>query len=91
MRRFGVMVLTMLSLTMIVFYMVNLEPNLRKLALNQIEMRSSDEQIESWLSRQGYRQNILVRYAQWLGVIRKQPIIDPATHKPVPRFSYCGE
>ncbi|TIU62150.1 MAG: ABC transporter permease, partial [Mesorhizobium sp.] len=58
-RRFGVMVLTMLSLTMIVFYMVNLEPNLRKLALNQIEMRSSDEQIESWLSRQGYRQNIL--------------------------------
>ncbi|TIO10561.1 MAG: ABC transporter permease [Mesorhizobium sp.] len=90
-RRFGVMVLTMLSLTMIVFYMVNLEPNLRKLALNQIEMRSSDEQIESWLSRQGYRQNILVRYAQWLGVIRKQPIIDPATHKPVPRFSYCGE
>lgn len=90
-RRFGVMILTMLSLTMIVFYMVNLEPNLRKLALNQIEMRSSDAQIENWLTREGYRQNFFVRYGQWLGVVQKHPTLDAATHKAVPRFSYCGE
>ena len=31
-------------------------------------MRSSAEQIESWLVKNGYRQNFFVRYGQWLGV-----------------------
>ena len=68
-RRLGTMVLTMLCLTMVVFFMVNLEPNLRKLAISQLDMRSSDEHIESWLVKNGYRQNFFVRYGQWLGVV----------------------
>ena len=54
-RRLGTMVLTMFCLTMVVFFMINLEPNLRKLAISQLDMRSSDEHIESWLSKNGYR------------------------------------
>ena len=58
---------------MVVFFMVNLEPNLKKLAISQLDMRSSAEQLESWLVKNGYRQNFFVRYGQWLGVVPKQP------------------
>ena len=90
-RRLGSMVLTMLCLTLVVFFMINLEPNLRKLAISQLDMRSSDEHIESWLVKNGYRDNFFVRYGRWLGVVQKQPSTDPATGQTVPRFSYCNE
>src|SRR5918995_251060 len=90
-RRLGTMVMTMLCLTMVVFFMINLEPNLRKLSISQLDMRSSDEHIESWLVKNGYRQNFFVRYGQWLGVWPKYPNVDPATGKAVPRFTYCNE
>lgn len=89
-RRLGTMALTMLCLTLVVFFMVNLEPNLRKLSISQLDMRSSDEHIESWLQRNGYRDNFFVRYGRWLGVVRKQPNVN-AEGEPVPRFSYCNE
>ena len=89
-RRLGTMALTMLCLTLVVFFMVNLEPNLRKLSISQLDMRSSDEHIESWLQRNGYRDNFFVRYGRWLGVVEKQPNIN-AEGQPVPRFSYCNE
>ena len=89
-RRLGTMALTMLCLTLVVFFMVNLEPNLRKLSISQLDMRSSDEHIESWLQRNGYRDNFFIRYGRWLGVVRKQPNVN-AEGEPVPRFSYCNE
>ncbi len=89
-RRLGTMVLTMLCLTLVVFFMVNLEPNLRKLSISQLDMRSSDEHIESWLQKNGYRDNFFIRYGRWLGVVQKQPNVN-AQGEPVPRFSYCNE
>jgi len=70
---------------------VNLDPNLKKLAISQTESRASAEHIESWLSRNGYRQNFFVRYAQWLGVMPKQPNINASTGALEPRFGYCEE
>jgi peptide/nickel transport system permease protein len=90
-RRLGTMLLTMLCLTIVVFFLINLEPNLKKLAISQTEMRTSAEQLESWLIKNGYRQNFFVRYGQWIGVFQKQPNIDSATGAAVPRFSFCGE
>ena len=90
-RRLGTMALTMLCLTLVVFFLVNLEPNLKKLAISQTEMRASATELESWLQRNGYRQNFFVRYGQWLGVVPKQPNIDPATGQPAPRFRFCNE
>lgn len=90
-RRFGVMLLTMLCLTLTVFYLVNLEPNLRKLAISQTEMHATSEQLESWLVKNGYRRPFLERYAAWLGLWPKQPNVDPATGKAVPRFAWCDE
>ena len=90
-RRLGVMALTMLCLTMVVFFMVNLEPNLTKLALSQMDMRATRADQEKWLERNGYRQNFFVRYGQWIGVVQKQPIIDPATGKATARFSFCND
>ncbi len=90
-RRLGTMALTMLCLTLVVFFMVNLEPNLRKLAISQLDMRSSDEHIESWLVKNGYRDNFIVRYGRWLGVVKKQPYVNPDTGQVVARFGYCNE
>ncbi|TIO48020.1 MAG: ABC transporter permease, partial [Mesorhizobium sp.] len=90
-RRIGTILLTMLCLTLVVFFLVNLEPNLKKLAISQTEMHTSAEQLESWLVNHGYRQNFFARYGQWLGVLPKQPITDPATGKVTQRFSFCND
>ena len=90
-RRLGVMALTMVALSLVVFFFVNLEPNLKKLAISQTEQRASPEMQESWLQRNGYRDGFVIRYGRWLGVIRKQPNVDPATGAAVPRFRYCNE
>ena len=89
-RRLGTMVVTMFCLTLVVFFLVNLEPNLKKLAISQTEQRASAEHLESWLVKNGYRQNFFVRYGQWVGVWPKQPNID-ASGAAVPRFRYCDE
>ncbi len=90
-RRLGTMLITMLCLTMVVFFMVNLDPNLKKLAISQLDMRTPADQLESWLVKNGYRQNFFVRYGQWIGVVKKQPNIDAATGAATPRFSFCNE
>ncbi|KUJ80179.1 ABC transporter permease [Ruegeria profundi] len=68
-RRFGVMLLTALCLTFVVFFLTNLYPNLEKLAKTQGNQRMSDEQVEAWLGNRGYLQPTLVKYGQWLGVV----------------------
>ena len=90
-RRLGGMVLTMICLTLVVFFMVNLQPNLTKLALSQMDMRASRADQERWLERNGYRQPFLIRYGQWIGVVKKQPVINAATGQPAARFSFCDD
>lgn len=68
-RRSGIMLLTALCLTFVVFFLTNLEPNLEKLTKTQGNMRMTDSQVDSWLERNGYRQPLLQRYGQWLGVL----------------------
>ena len=67
-RRSGVMLLTALCLTFIVFFLTNLEPNLEKLTKSEGNMRMSDTQVQTWLEKNGYRQPLLKRYGEWLGV-----------------------
>ena len=67
-RRLGVMLITALCLTFVVFFLTNLNPNLYKLAKTEGNMRMTDEQVELWLENNGYRENLFVRYGQWLGV-----------------------
>lgn len=66
-KRFGVMVLTAICLTFIVFFLTNLSPNLERLAKEQANSRMSDEQVVTWLTEHGYDRPVLVRYAEWLG------------------------
>ncbi|MBE9555578.1 MAG: ABC transporter permease, partial [Proteobacteria bacterium] len=66
-RRLAVMVATMLALTFVVFTLVNLEPNLRKLALEQNNVRMSQDAVNIWLQEEGYRRPLIVRYGEWLG------------------------
>jgi peptide/nickel transport system permease protein len=89
-RRLGVMALTMVCLTLVVFFLVNLDPNLRRLAISQLDMRTPDAQIESWLERNGYREPFLIRYGQWLGVVQKQPAVNE-DGEAVRRFAFCSE
>jgi len=66
-KRLGVMILTAICLTAIVFSLVNLKPNLVKLAKEQNSSRMSDEQVEVWLEAEGYKRPWAVRYVEWLG------------------------
>jgi len=68
-RRLGVMILTALCLTFIVFFLTNLYPNLEKLAKSQGNNRMSDEQVASWLDRNGHLDPLLVKYGRWVGVL----------------------
>jgi len=67
-RRLGVMLLTILCLTFIVFVLTNLEPNLEKLAKTQGNQRMTDPEVAAWLANRGYDRPVLVRYGEWLGV-----------------------
>lgn len=58
-RRIGTILLTMLCLTLVVFFLVNLEPNLKKLAISQTEMHTSADQLESWLVNLGDRKSVV--------------------------------
>ena len=66
-RRIGAMLATMLALTFIVFYLVNLPGNLEKIAKTEGNMRMTDEQVASWLEKEGYHRPFLVRYGEWVG------------------------
>ncbi len=68
-RRFGIMLLTALCLTFIVFFLTNLTPNLEKLARSEGSVRMSDTEVTNWLENNGYSQPLLVRYGEWLGVM----------------------
>lgn len=67
-RRFGVMILTAMALTFIVFFLTNLEPNLEKIAKFEGNARMTDAEVASWLEKRGYTQPVLKRYGEWLGV-----------------------
>ena len=68
-RRLGMMVLTALCLTYIVFFLTNLYPNLEKLAKSEGNFRMSDEAVASFLGDRGYLEPTPVKYAQWLGFL----------------------
>ena len=68
-RRIGVMLVTALCLTFVVFYLTNLPAKLETLAKTQAGSRISDAEVASWLDRNGYNQPMLTRYGEWLGVV----------------------
>lgn len=68
-KRFGVMLLTIICLTFIVFFVTNLFPSLEKLAKTEANNRMTDTEVVSWLSDRGYTRNVFVKYGEWLGVV----------------------
>ena len=66
-KRLATMLLTGLCLTAIVFGLVNLKPNLVKLAREQNSSRMSAQQVEVWLDQNGYNRSWATRYVEWLG------------------------
>lgn len=76
-RRLGVMLLTALCLTFIVFWLTNLGPNLEKLAKSEGNFRMSEQEVDSWLNANGYGQPLLVKYGEWLGVAPGYEITAP--------------
>jgi len=67
-RRLGVMILTALALTFVVFYLTNLPPNLEKLARTEGSVRMTDESVANWINENGHGGSVFGRYAEWLGV-----------------------
>ena len=67
-RRLATMILTALCLTFVVFFLTNLPPNLEKVAKSEAGSRITDEEVQSWLEKNGHASPLLLRYGQWLGV-----------------------
>jgi peptide/nickel transport system permease protein len=67
-RRLGVMALTALALTFVVFALTNLPPNLEKLARSEGSVRMTDDSVLAWLEQNGHARPLVVRYGEWLGV-----------------------
>ncbi len=68
-RRLGVMLLTALVLTFVVFYLTNLPPNLEKLARSEGSVRMTDAAVAAWIEQNGHGGSVFGRYGQWLGVV----------------------
>ncbi len=68
-RRIGVMILTALALTFVVFFMTNLQPNLEKLARSEGSVRMTDESVATWIEENGHGGSVFARYGEWLGVL----------------------
>jgi len=58
-KRLGVMVLTALALTFVVFYLTNLPPNLEKLARTEGSVRMSDDAVAQWILDNGHGGSVL--------------------------------
>jgi len=67
-RRLGVMLLTALALTFVVFYLTNLPPNLEKLARTEGSVRMTDDAVLSWIEKNGHGGSVFGRYSEWLGI-----------------------
>ncbi len=68
-RRIGVMLLTALVLTMVVFTLTNMKPNLEKLARTEGSVRMTDQAVDDWIVQNGHGGWMISRYAEWLGVL----------------------
>ena len=99
-RRVGLMILTAICLTFVVFFLTNLHPNLEKLARTEGSVRMTDEAVESWIIENGHGGSVFGRYAQWMGVapgwvrtddkgVTRGRCIDDGTAAEVAP-SYCG-
>ncbi len=77
-RRLGVMVLTAIALTFIVFYLTNLPPNLEKLARTEGSVRMTDASVANWIVDNGHGGSVFGRYAQWIGLAPGWVLTDDA-------------
>ena len=68
-RRTLTMMVTALCLTFLVFWLTNLPPNLEKIAKTEAGSRITDEEVVSWLDKNGYGGSLVTRYGEWLGVL----------------------
>jgi peptide/nickel transport system permease protein len=68
-KRTGIVLLTALCLTFVVFFLTNLSPNLEKLAKSEGNVRMADWEVAQWLENHGYNRPLVVRYSEWLGVL----------------------
>ena len=68
-RRLGMMVLTALVLTFIVFVLTNLPPNLEKVARSEGSVRMTDQAVADWLDQNGFANPMIIRYGEWLGAL----------------------
>ncbi|MCW1932980.1 ABC transporter permease [Pararhodobacter zhoushanensis] len=68
-RRIGLMLITALCLTFIVFALTNMPAKLKTLAKTQAGGRLTDAEVVSWINENGYGTPMLTRYGEWLGVV----------------------
>ncbi len=99
-RRLGLMLLTALALTFIVFFLTNLRPNLEKLARTEGSVRMSEEAVDQWIIQNGHGGSVFVRYGEWMGLMPGWVLTDEkgtvrgrcinSSNTPETAPDYCG-
>ncbi|WP_309664530.1 ABC transporter permease [Tabrizicola sp.] len=99
-RRLGLMLLTALALTFIVFFLTNLQPNLEKLARTEGSVRMTEEAVVDWIAQNGHAGSVYRRYAEWMGLMPGWVLTDEkgtergrcinASNTPETAPTYCG-
>ncbi len=68
-RRVVTMLFTALCLTFVVFWIMNLGPSLKRVAVTEVGSRITSAEMTSWLDANGYGRPLLLRYGEWLGLV----------------------
>lgn len=66
-RRTGLMLLTAFFLTLIVFFLMNMRPNLEILARTELGNLTPQVEVDNWIDTQILNTPLITRYGVWLG------------------------
>lgn len=68
-RRVVTMLVTALCLTFLVFWIMNIGPSLKRVAVTEVGSRITAAEMTSWLNDNGYGRPLMIRYGEWLGLV----------------------
>ncbi len=79
MRRVGMMILIMLTVALLLFLMNEGDPRL--IARSVLGPYAQDQQLDAWITQNGYDRPLLVRYVEWIGRVVSGDLGDSIIYK----------
>ena len=78
-RRIGMMILIMLTVALLLFLMNEGDPRL--IARSVLGPYAQDQQLDAWITQNGYDRPLMVRYVEWIGRVLSGDLGDSIIYK----------